>query len=110
MSYTRLAVGLILISDLAMKNRENEVKMEIDFDYVAVCSTILLVVGLGIEIWKTVKDRNLSNEQQQSIKENQQLKSELYPEKVSALHRRVRWMNQVGHFVRHNKPEAATKR
>ena len=81
MSFTRLAVGLILISDLAMKNRENEAKMEIDFDYVAVCSTILLVVGLGIDIWKTVKDRNFYHEQHQSIKKNQQLENELHSEK-----------------------------
>ena len=82
MSFTRLAAGLILISDFAMKNREsNEVKMEISLDYVAVCSTILLVVGLGIDIWKTVKDRNSSHVQHQRINDNQQLENELHSEK-----------------------------
>lgn len=78
MSFTRLFAGLILISDFAMMYKGNkDVKWGINLDYIAVCSMILLVVGFGIDIWKTVKDRNSSHEEHSSLKENQSTNKEL---------------------------------
>jgi uncharacterized protein HemX len=72
MSFTRLAAGLILITDIAAKSKGNkDVTLGINWNYIAVCAMILLVVGFGIDIFEMVKDRNLSHEEHVSLKENQ---------------------------------------
>lgn len=77
MSFTRLAAGLLLISYFAIMYKGNkDMKWGINLDYIAVCSMILLVVGFGIDIWKTVKDRNSSHEEHSSLKENQNTNKE----------------------------------
>lgn len=72
MSFTRLAAGLILITDIAAKSKGNrDVTLGTNWNCIAVCAMILLVVGFGIDIWEMAKDRNLSHEEHNSLKENQ---------------------------------------
>ena len=90
MSFTRLAAGLILITDIAAKSKGNkDVTLGINWNYIAVCAMILLVVGFGIDIFEIVKDRNLSHEEHVSLKENQNTIKEFLTKDHSRISREI---------------------